>query len=180
MTVLFIILLHAIPVLVVAVWTESKIALTIAAIIAGIIGVVSGNPAYMAGDLIGVVIAFGLGIFFINSQKPFVAPQIKKLPPAPEKKEEDSSWIGGIVGLVIVVTFLYNKATDKPASSRPPVQVPQQAYVPLKPQQSPRSERPADTRKTSTANGNRGNSDLRHCLNLPTDTAIMRCANQGK
>lgn len=178
MTVLFIALLHAVPVFVIAVWTESKFALILATVVAGIIGVAAGNPSYMVADLIGIAIAFALGISFINDQKPSAAPQIEKPPPAPERKGDDSSWIGGIVVFAIVAAFLYNKATDKPVPSPLPTQVQQQASVPPRQEQPPRAERPVETRKQSAVIGNRSNSDLRHCLNLPTDAAIMRCANQ--
>jgi hypothetical protein len=187
MTVLFIVLLHAVPVFVIAVWTESKFALIVAAIVAGIIGVATGNPTYIFADLIGVAIAFALGISFINfinDQKPSPAPQIERPAPAPapapEKKDEDSSWISGIVVFVIVAAIFYNKVTDKPGASPPPAQVQQQTFVPPKPAQTSRTERPVETRKQGAVNSNSGSSDLRHCLNLPTDAAIMRCANQGK
>ncbi len=127
MMVFFIALLHAVFVCVIAVWTKSKVALTIAAVIAGIIGVATGNPAYMLADLIGVAIGFALGISFINDQRPVVALPVEKPPPAPEKKKEGSSWAIGIVGLVIVGTYLYNKDTDQPAPSPPPPQVQQPA-----------------------------------------------------
>lgn len=180
MTVLFIVLLHAVPVFVIAVWSKSKFALILAAIIAGIIGVATGNPAYIFADLIGVAIAFALGISFINDQKSSPAPKIEKPAPAPEKKVENSSWVSGIVMLVIVAAIFYDKVADKPKPSPPSAQVQQQAFVPPKPAQSSRTERPVETRRQSAASGNRGSSDLRHCLNLPTDAAIMRCANQGK
>lgn len=179
MRVLFIVFLHAVPVFVVAVLTKSKVALTIAAIIVGIIGAATGNPAYMAGDLIGVCIAFWVGISFINNQKPYVPPQAEKPQPAPEKKDDDSSWVGGIVGLIIVGTFLYHKAVDKPEPSPPVVQAPQQAAVASKAQASP-TERQTSPGKMSTPNNSKANQDIRHCLNLSTHTAIMRCTNQGK
>lgn len=81
MTVLFIVLLHAIPVVVIAVWSKNKIALSIAAIISAIIGVAVGNPAYIAFDLIGVAVAFGLGMSFISSRKPIVPPNSLSHPP---------------------------------------------------------------------------------------------------
>lgn len=171
MTVLFIVLLHAVPVFVIAAWTESKLALFIAAIVAGIIGVATGNPTYMFADLIGVAIAFALGIGIINEQKLSPAPQIEKPAPAPQKKEDDSSWISGIVVVVIAAVFLHNKTTDKPA---PLTQVQQQAPTLPKQMQPAHAERPIETRKHNV------NSDLRHCLNLPTDAAIMRCANRDK
>ena len=151
MTVLFIVLLHAVPVFIIAVWTESKFALILATVVAAIIGVATGNPSYMAADLIGVAIAFALGISFINHQMPSARPQIEEPPPAPEKKKEDSSWFSGIVVIVIVAIFLYNKASDKPAP--PPVQVQQQASVPPRQAQPIRPELPVDQSATHVASG---------------------------
>lgn len=146
MTVLFIVLLHAVPVLVVAILTENKFALFLAAVVAAIIGVATGNASYMAADLIGVAIAFALGISFINHQRPSAGPKIEEPPPALEKKKEDSSWFGGIVVVVIVAIFLYNQVSDKPAP--PPVQVQQQALVPPKQVQPIRPELPVDQSAT--------------------------------
>ncbi len=146
MTVLFIVLLHAVPVFIIAVWTKSKFALILAAVVAAIIGVATGNPSYVAADLIGVAIAFALGISFINKQRPSARPKIEDLPPALEKKKEDSSWFSGIVVVVIVAIFLYNKSSDKPAP--PPVQVQQQALVPPKQVQPIRPELPVDQSAT--------------------------------
>lgn len=150
MTVLFIVLLHAVPVFIIAVWTKSKFVLILAAVVAAIIGVATGNPSYMAADLIGVAIAFALGISFINHQRPSARLQIEEPPPALEKKKEDSSWFSGIVIVVIVAIFLYNKAFDKPA---PPVQVQQQALVPPKQVQPIRPGLPVDQSATYAARG---------------------------
>jgi hypothetical protein len=69
MTVLFIVLLHAVPVFIIGAWTESKTALSIAAVIAGIIGAVSGSSMYTFADLLGIFVAYLLCIGYINSQK---------------------------------------------------------------------------------------------------------------
>lgn len=111
-TVVFIALLHAVPVFVIAALTKSKVALTVAAIIAGIIGVTTGNPAYAIADLIGIAVAFWLGISRINRQKLAPPPQTEK--PLPEaKKTNDSSWVVSIIGLAIVVAYFYNTVTNK-------------------------------------------------------------------
>ena len=98
---------------------------------------------------------------------PFSAPA----PRAPEKNEEDWSWtfIGAISGLCAL--FFYFKAIEKPVPppAPPPAQVQQQVLVPLN-----QPVMPTRTRK------HRNNSDLRHCLNLPTNAEIIRCANQGQ
>ena len=77
-TVVLIALLHAVFVFGIAAWTRSKVALIVAAIIAGIIGVATGNPAYASADLIGIAVAFWLGISLINSQKPAPPPHTEK------------------------------------------------------------------------------------------------------
>jgi len=51
------VLILAVPVYLVGVMTKSKSALIVAAIIAGIIGVLTGSPKYLIVDLFGVVIA---------------------------------------------------------------------------------------------------------------------------
>ncbi len=120
LTVLVIALLHAIPVLVVGVFTRSKIWLAVTAMIAGVIGVNAGNPAYAPVDLVAVAVAFFVGISYINSQKA-VVPKAPKLPPTmPEEKKEGASWTGSVVTLIVVAAFLANKTTDKPTVLRRP------------------------------------------------------------
>lgn len=135
-TVFLIVLLHAAPVFVIAAWTESKVKLTIAAVVAGIIGVGTGNPAYAAADLIGIAVAFGLGISFINSRKPVPPVQANKLLPE-TAKSNDSSWVGKAIGLAIVAIFFYIMATNRPLPVFPPVvQAPKASTIP-QPQQVP-------------------------------------------
>jgi hypothetical protein len=119
-TVVFIVLLLAVPVFVIAVLTKSKVALTFAAIIAGIIGVATGNPAYAIADLIGIAVAFWLGISHINSQKPAPPPHTEK-PLQEAKRANDSSWVVSIIGLAIVGAYFYNTVTNKPTTVPPPV-----------------------------------------------------------
>jgi hypothetical protein len=136
----------------IAVWTESKFFLILAAVVAAIIGVATGNPSYMPIDLIGVAIAFALGIFFINHQRLSARPKIEVPPPALERKNEDSSWFSGIVVVVFVAIFLYNNKTpEKPAP--PLVQVQNLAVVPSTQAKPIYPELPADlsaTRVTRT------------------------------
>ncbi|NMQ07942.1 hypothetical protein E4Q08_23260 [Candidatus Accumulibacter phosphatis] len=61
LTVILIALLHAVPVLVVGAVKRSKIWLAVTAMIAGVIGVVTGSPAYAAVDLLAVAVAFFRG-----------------------------------------------------------------------------------------------------------------------
>jgi hypothetical protein len=172
--VFYIVLLQAIPVFIIAAWTKSKVALTIAAIIAGIIGVAIGNPAYMAVDLIGVVIAFSLGILFINSQKPFVPQKLEK--PAPN--EGDSPWGLVVIG-ILVAAYLYitPSRNPPPPPTSPVVQLPQPVNAESTPLQPTLIKHTIKPSQASSIHKNGANSDLRRCLNLKTDAEIMRCAN---
>ena len=64
MTILLIALLHAIPILIIGYWKRTKSAIIIASILSGVIGVLTGNPAYIAQDLFGVGIGYYLAISF--------------------------------------------------------------------------------------------------------------------
>ena len=176
MTVLFIALLHAVPVFMIAIWTKSKTALIVVAILAAFIGIKTGNSAYVLADLIGVVIAFILGFALINDQKTPSKSRIEKPAPMPIKKDEDSSLLSGVLALGIASAFFYNKITENAKPSLPTPQVQHQTFAPPKAEESPRSQ----VRKHDVTRTKRASSDLRYCLNLPTDAAIMRCANQGQ
>ena len=178
MTIIFIALLQAVPVFMIAAWTKSRIALTTAAIVAGYIGVVTGSPAYMAVDLIGVCLAFWLGMYLIKDQKPYIAPQTEKPSQTLQNKKDDSFW-GGIVGLIIVGVFLYNKTSDKPAISSPPAvaQVTQQTNILQKSTRPIGLKQQVKPKKSATVSGSRANSNSSHCFNLPTDAEILQCLN---
>lgn len=86
MTVLFIVLLHAVPVFIIGAWAESKAVLTIAAVIAAAIGAATGSSTYIFADLFGVFIAYLLGISYINNQRPII-PVPSVLPASAELKK---------------------------------------------------------------------------------------------
>jgi hypothetical protein len=167
-TVFLIALLHAAPVFVIAVWTESTVKLILAAVVAGIIGVGTGNPAYAAADLIGIAVAFGLGISFINSRKPGPPTQTKK--PLPEtEKSNDSSWVGKAIGLAIVAIFFYIMATNKSLPVLPPVVYAPKASTIPSPQQAPVVRSPthsdvgSDTQRPErSARQDKARSDVRN------------------
>ncbi len=69
LVVLLLALVLAVPVFLVAVAFKSKFLLTVAAIIAAIIGAATGSPIYTPGDWIGVAIAFFFGLAFINGKQ---------------------------------------------------------------------------------------------------------------
>lgn len=177
-TILLIALAHGIPVFLAgAVW-NTKLSVTLAAIIMCVIAIATGGVRYAIFDLVVIGIVYFLCIGAVGE-----SPRIKHEPPPkplqeePAKPKSDESWSGVIIGLIMVGIFLYLKSADKDAPSPPPVvQVPQQASFLQKPKPSADSERSKSSSKHRTVN--RSNSDLRHCLNLPTNVEIMRCANQ--
>ena len=66
MTVLILVLLLAVPIYLVAVLTQRKLPLILAVVCAAVIGVLTGNPIYTGIDLIGVVLAFAAGNYYID------------------------------------------------------------------------------------------------------------------
>jgi hypothetical protein len=68
MIVLFIVLLHSIPVFLIgAIWLDSKAATIIAAIISGVVAASTGNAAYIFADLLGISVATWLSFCAINA-----------------------------------------------------------------------------------------------------------------
>ena len=53
---------HALPPIIGAVMSQSKSGVIIGAIIGGLIAIMSGNPAFVAADLIGVGVGTWLGL----------------------------------------------------------------------------------------------------------------------
>lgn len=185
LTVILIALLHAVPVLVVGAVKRSKIWLAVTAMIAGVIGVVTGSPAYAAVDLLAVAVAFFVGISYINSQKA-VVPKAPKLPPTmPEEKKEGASWTGSVVTLIVVAAFLANKTTDKPTAllapspSTPIAPAPQQVVLAASPPADTHPQIKSRSASRGIAHTKPGNSDLRHCLNLRSNAAIAKCVDRG-
>ena len=127
-------------------------------------------------QLFTIFIACGIGISVARNESSGNTGNRHVIAPAaaPTPEPTYSSWVWIIVALVVVAVFFHNKATDTPLSSPPPVmQAPQQVNIVPK-QHTSYSEHRGNSRNTSTP------KDLRHCLNLPTNTEIVRCANQGK
>lgn len=185
LTVLLIALLHAIPVLVVGAVTRSKIWLIVTTMIAGFIGAVTGNPAYAAVDLLAVAVAFFVGISYINSQKPGVSKAPKLPPTMPEEKNEESSWTGSVVTLIVVAVFFANKTTVKPTAlpaPSPPTPVaaaPHPVVLAASPSGDTYPQVKARSATRETAHARLGSSDVRHCLNLRSNAAIAKCADRG-
>ena len=180
LTILLIALAHGIPIFLAGAYWNTKLSVTLVALVMCGVALATGGSRYAIFDLIAIGIVYFLCVRVVGPP-----PSIKlELPPKqpeekPEQPKNENSWIGGLVGLIVIAVFLYNKVTDQaPPLPTPVVQAPQQANV--APPIPPISEQPVKSRKTTSGNASRSSTDLRHCLELKTDAAIMRCANQGK
>jgi len=67
--VLFIALLHGLFVFVIGAWTKSRIALLVAAIIAGTVGVMTGASIFSVADILAVALGFWMGLGIIKSHE---------------------------------------------------------------------------------------------------------------
>lgn len=93
LTVLIIMLLHAVPVYIIGIRSQSKGTLAIAAIISVGIGLLTGNAAYFGADLLAVVIAYWMADAKIKNK-----PITRQNPYIPSNEElenldqEDPKW----------------------------------------------------------------------------------------
>lgn len=179
MTIIFIALMHAIVVFMIAVWTESMIALITATVIAGYIGVVAGNPTYMAADLIGVGIAFWLGVVFIKSQKQKAKPPTPS-PPVNQPKDALGTFLGLLCIFVIIGgLFLPNEPNQKPVDLPPQIPIAQESQRTISPQKTtqPKSAKQQSNSKKIVNVSSQPNSASSDCFNLQTDAEILECLN---
>lgn len=79
MTIVLIMLLHALPVFLIGILSQSRGLLLLAALISAGIGILSGNPRYAGLDLIAVVAAYWLTVGLIpeptSTPNPYLPPE---------------------------------------------------------------------------------------------------------
>jgi len=181
MMILLIALIPAAIVFFVAVGTESKAKTTVAALIAAAIGVFTGNPAYMALDIVAVIAAYWLAMSVVlDTTKPEPPPVIVDAPkPIPAAKKSESESLPTVVVIAILGVIGYSFWTSgsqhnspnqlsPPASSQsvvavqrpyvPPQSVPEPALAVVKKQ----SKRPAK-------------SPLQRCLEIKSEDKMADC-----
>ena len=182
LTILLIALAHGVPIFLAGAYWNTKLSVTLVALVMCGVAVATGGSQYAIFDLLAIGIVYFLCIRVVGPPPSIKLELPSKQPETkPDLPKNEDSWVGGVVGLIVIGAFLYNNVTDKhPPSPSPVVQAQQQANVAPGPQQPPIPEQPVKSKKTSSGNVSRSNTDLRHCLELKTDAAIMRCANQGK
>lgn len=126
MMIFLIALIPALGVFVVAAITESRAKTTIAAVVAAAVGVLTGNPAYMALDLVFVAVVYWVSISNLGggtSEK--ALPAAPKPEPVVAKRDSEAgtTWVvlGGL-GFLAYVVF-GTGSNHRPASQPPPAVV---------------------------------------------------------
>jgi hypothetical protein len=69
MTIVFIALLHGVPVIVIGICSNSKTLATLSALFAAFIAVTTGSATYTFADLLAVFAAYAVVIYYINDNK---------------------------------------------------------------------------------------------------------------
>ena len=111
MMIFLIALIPAFVVFIVAAITESKFKTTMAALVAMAVGVLTGNPAYMALDIGFVIVSYWISMTGIGADAaPKPQPEKPVPTPAPVALEDGSNFVGtfvvlGILGVVVYVMF---------------------------------------------------------------------------
>lgn len=177
MKILLIALVPAVIVFFIAVGTESKFKTTVAALIAAAIGVLTGNPAYMALDIIAVIVAYWLSMSLLRDEtKPKPSPA---QPPAVNKIDSDSN-SGSTIAVVIGLGFIAYLAFGTSGNHKSPNQSPstvnarpaaivQPSYV--TPQSAPPPP-PVAVIKQATRSPK---SPLQRCLEIKSEDKMTAC-----
>jgi hypothetical protein len=179
MMIFLIALIPALGVFVVAAITESRAKTTIAAAVAAAIGILTGNPAYMALDLLFVVVVYWVSMSTLGSGVSEKAPPVAPKPePVVAKRDSDAAttWVvlGGL-GFLAYVVF-GTGSNHRPASQPPPAVVakpaagtPVNSYVPAPsvpmPQPTPIATQPKKLPKSA----------LQRCLEIKSEEKMAKC-----
>ncbi len=166
--------LHGLFVIYVAHKWNSKVVTVLAAIGSAGAGVVTGNPAYMVADLVGVVIGLWIGIGIIvevpaEPPKPVAAPT----PPA----TPESEWGVWIVAAALIAGFFVytsSKGTKPSPQATPSVTAPAPtptvrypAVATAQPAAAPQQVPKKAVKRQKTA--------LQRCLEIPSDEKMTAC-----
>lgn len=187
-------IIPALFVFVVGVMSASKSTTRAWAIIAALLGIFTGNPAFMALDLMAVAIAYGMASFAwhkpdahasspsqIPEPIPDLAPTV--LSPAPKASDSKSS-VFLVVGFAALCYFFIFSGSGQPQNTaRPaPPPVPSVQYKFNKPidvpqtkpteQKEPRTQQEAPVRKRAVT--------MEDCLKIANDNAMVRCMEKAK
>lgn len=172
-------LLPALVVFCVAAISESRVKTTVAAFIAAAVGVLTGNPAYMALDLLFVIIAYWISMSTLSSDsdaKPLpVAPK-----PAPRVAKGDSDIgttlcvLGGL-GILAYVIFGFD-SNHKPATQLTPAAVARLPIAPSTRSYVPALPQPKTPPAVVTMQPKRPpKSPLQRCLEIKSEEKMAKC-----
>lgn len=179
MMIFLIALVPALGVLVVAAISKSRVKTTVAALIAAVVGVFTGNPAYTALDLLFVIIAYGISMSMVGggsgAKPPPVAPETA---PAVAKSDSDIGTtlvvLGGL-GFLAYVIFgsgsNHEPATPSPptAVAPPPAAKSASSYVPaMSKPEPPLAVVPTQPKRPPK-------SPLQRCLEIKSEEKMARC-----
>lgn len=179
MKIFLIALIPALGVFVVAALSESRAKTTVAALIAAAVGVLTGNPAYMALDLLCVGVVYWVSMSTLGGGTGAKAPPVAPKPdPVAAKGNTDAGTTLGILGGLGFLAYLifgsgsnHGPATQaSPAVvAKPPTATPANSYVPAPPKPIP----PRTT--VSTQPKRPPKSPLQRCLEIKSEDKMTKC-----
>lgn len=179
MLIFLIALIPALGVFVVAAITDSRAKTTIAAVVAAAVGVLTGNPAYMALDLLFVGVAYWVSMSALGGGTSESAPPVAPIPKSVVAKRDSdagTTWVvlGGL-GFLAYVVF-GSGSNHRPNSQPPPAVVarpvaatPVNSYVP-----APSMPMPQPTAVT-TQPKRPIKAPLQRCLEIKSEEKMAKC-----
>ena len=176
-TVFLIALAHAIPVFIAGVLTNSRVVLTIAAVVMTLVAIETGDARYAVFDLLAVGLVYFLCYSRIRTSTATNSPRTVASA-APSKTSYSRSFVRGLA-LVTIVIFLYITFTDKPTPS-PSSQPPQPALTQphavsaAAPQQTPQTSKQGDTAPRVRANWVKVGTEFNGITGYAEQTTIRR------
>lgn len=172
-------LLPALSVFYIAAISKSRAKTTVAALLAAAVGVLTGNPAYMALDLLFVVVAYGVSMWGVGSGTGGKAsPVASKSEPVVARGDSDPGTTLGILGGLGFLAYLifgsgsnHGPANKSPPAvvAKPPAAIPANLYVPALP-------KPTQLPAVVSAQPKRPpKSPLQRCLEIKSDDKMAKC-----
>lgn len=179
MMILLIALIPALGVFVVAAISENKFKTRVAALIAAAIGVVTGDPAYMALDLLFVIIVYWISMSTLGGNSGAKSSSLAQRP-APEVVKRDSdvgSTIGVLGGLGVLVYLIFGSGSSNkpavepvmPAAIQSPSAASARPYIPAKSAAMPTPELIKTQPKRPLK------SPLQSCLEIKSEDKMTKC-----
>lgn len=179
--------LHALPVFAAAWFSSNKAALWGAALVSALVAVGTGNPAYLAVDLLAIGVALWNCLKVLKRRTRREEPPAIAPPPKPELGGSDFLWIG-MAMLVGLFAFLFALPQSNPSSPPAPptssVQAPTVQVVPSKTLSEPQPwaqkvDEPARQRESVTVRAPR-TSTAERCLRIYDEKKMVACLETVK